>query len=441
MEEARRNSHLQQALEEEKRQGQKIGVIARTAALLVVAVMLPFINPNWDVLYYEVLLILFILLGLAQLRIARVGHSRLELAFIFLDLLLLAITLLMPNPFLAESWPSATYYRFEGFSYFYVLLAVGTLAYSWRTVMAFATWVPVIWLAGMLLIIWYGHLVPALTEGIYTLFTGYERLAPLYDPNNVNVMGRIQEVVIFFLVASILGLKSLRSNQLLLRQARIAAERANLSRYFPPTLVDDLANHDEPLGEVRSQEVAVLFADIVGFTRMVEARSPDDVVAVLRRFHATLEDAVFANGGTLDKYLGDGIMATFGTPRRGDRDATNALRAARAMHESIDRWNGERKKIGDRPIKLSVGINYGPVVLGDIGTERRLEFAALGDTVNVASRLEHATRKLRCRIVVSRSLFDHIRVENAELPLLADMSAHASLKIRGRAQTVDVMTC
>ena len=88
-------------------------------------------------------------------------------------------------------------------------------------------------------------------------------------------------------------------------------------------------------------------------------------------------------------------MATFGTPEAGADDAHNALAAARAMLASIDAWNRERGGPGREPIRLSIGIHYGEVVLGDIGSERRLEFAVLGDVVNVASRLEQLTREAR----------------------------------------------
>ena len=100
-----------------------------------------------------------------------------------------------------------------------------------------------------------------------------------------------------------------------------------------------------------------------------------------------MEEAVFAHGGTLDKYLGDGLMATFGTPFASERDALNALDCARAMMDSVARWNETRAARGEPPIRASVGLHYGPAVLGDIGANR-LEFAVIGNTVNVASRIE-----------------------------------------------------
>ena len=104
-----------------------------------------------------------------------------------------------------------------------------------------------------------------------------------------------------------------------------------------------LSKNDEPLKQVRNQNVAVLFADIVGFTAYADGRSPGEVIATLRQFHERMEREIFRHGGTLDKYLGDGLMATFGTPFAGDLDAVNALRSAQAMLASVDELNLERE--------------------------------------------------------------------------------------------------
>jgi adenylate cyclase len=166
------------------------------------------------------------------------------------------------------------------------------------------------------------------------------------------------------------------------------------------------------------------------------------VVATLRAFHGKLERAVFDHGGTLDKFLGDGVMATFGTPTVGPHDARNALAAARAACAAIASWNAERAARGEPAIQVSIGIHYGPVVLGDIGSERRMEFAVLGDVVNVAERLEGLTRRLGCQIVVSDDTVQALRKESpGEVDaLLAGFGAAPAQELRGRAQPVAVWT-
>lgn len=434
------NPHLWRALEVDKMEGQRIATWARTAALAVVALLLVFVNPRLEVLYYEALLVLFVVIGIAQLRAARVGQSRVELALIVADLLLLTLTLTVPNPMASEPWPTAFQFRFEGFVYFFIFLAGATLAYSWRTVLSIGLWAAAIWLAAVGCVLLFGTTYPELSVRVREALGGFERVFDLLDPNSVNFPSRIQEVTVFIIVAAILGLKSRRTSQLLMRQADLAAERANLSRYFPPSMVDELAHRNEPMGGVRSQEVAILFADIVGFTRYAESSTPDDVISLLRGFHAALEEAVFSHGGTLDKYMGDGMMASFGTPTPSPADAGNAIAAAFAMQESIALLNADRTDKGLEPIRLSVGVHFGPVILGDIGNARRMEFATLGDTVNVAARLEAATRSLSSGIVVSQEAMDAVADAALRARYCKDMRFHQDLALKGRSEDVDVWT-
>ena len=157
-------------------------------------------------------------------------------------------------------------------------------------------------------------------------------------------------------------------------------------RYFSPNVVELLAGQDEPPGPVRRQDVAVLFADIVGFTALAETMTPEAVMETLRVFHGRMSREVFACGGTLEKYIGDAILATRAAPS--DRDAGNMRRAAGSMLAALDRWNDERRSAGAAEIR-GIGVNYGPVsLLGDLGGEHGMAFTVIGDTVNASSRLQ-----------------------------------------------------
>jgi adenylate cyclase len=225
---------------------------------------------------------------------------------------------------------------------------------------------------------------------------------------------------------------------------RAAAERArsNLSRYFSPNVVEMLAAQDEPLGAVRRQTVAVLFVDIVGFTRMAEAMQPEAVVTLLRQFHERMTAHIFTCSGTVEKYIGDEIFAVFGVPTPSDDDAANALICADMMLEALDRWNAERVERREVPLKIGIGLNYGPAVFGDVGSEHSMSFTVIGDTVNTAARLQGLTRTLETPLVVGDPLVDAVRAGSSETTVrLADrLHDQGEQALRGRAGAVRVWT-
>lgn len=398
--EAPQNRHVQEALARHKREGMDLAVRARIGALSVTALLLIYLNPNWDVTWYLFLLFCLVLVGLMQRRVGQVGQSRAELGLIFADLFLMTVALLMPNPLQVNEVPTALIYQFAVFQYFYVILATGVLSYSWRTIIALGNWTLVLWMLGALAVWWFGWQDPRVTEAAMMMFPDIPDLGVQMNPNLVHWDMRIQEVVVFFLVAAILAMTVRRYQGLVLSSAEMARERTNLARYFSPTMVEELSTKDEPLGQIRSHDAAVLFVDIVGFTAYSDGRPPEEVIDTLRAFHARMESEVFAHGGTLDKYLGDGLMATFGTPLPLEDDAPRALACVRAMVDRMAALNADRKADGVPLIDARFGLHFGTVVLGDIGANR-MEFAVLGDTVNVASRLEAMTRALQVQAIVS----------------------------------------
>ena len=160
-------------------------------------------------------------------------------------------------------------------------------------------------------------------------------LADYFDPNYASILKFQNEVIVFLLVSAGLALLVRRSRALVAERADAERARGNLARYFSPKVVDTLAERDEPLGRVRRQAVGVLFADLVGFTTMAEEMTPEEVMALLRDFHGRMEEEVFRHGGCLEKFIGDALLATFGVPDPGPRDATDTLACARGMQAAL----------------------------------------------------------------------------------------------------------
>lgn len=229
------------------------------------------------------------------------------------------------------------------------------------------------------------------------------------------------------------------------QEAKRVVERAqaNLARYFSPKIVETLATKDQPLGAVRRQNLAVLFADVVGFTTLSEKLEPEQVIELLRDIHVWMERAIFQCEGSIEGYMGDGVLAMFGFPQAGVKDARNALSCAYKLLDAQQVWNLARSERGMSPIRIGIGLNYGPVVVGDVGTEEYVEFTVIGDTVNTASRLQQATRTLQCDLVVGQNLVDAVKDEHGcedATDLLERLRPHGDLTIRGRKQAVGIWT-
>ncbi len=371
--------------------------IARTLGQFAVAVLILVITPPDVWLYILSILCLFILTGWLHywLALKRWGGAWLEYAAATLDFAILTFVVIYPPPSSHLDVHPAFFLRFDNFDFLYLILAA--LAISLRPMLMIWGGLNgvVFWSIGL----WW--LIAA--KGANTdLFTdqqvGEDELSLLSDETFVDLGIQLQGMVVFLLVAIMLAIAVEASQRLFQRQVTQERRAANLSRYLPAESVEALADRDDPFAVEAETEAAVLFADIVGFSGMAEKATPREVIELLRGVHAVVAEQIFAHHGTLDKFIGDGVMATFGAVTKGDADAANAVACAEGILEAVKTFNQTRRS---DPVTISVGVHYGPVVVGDVGSARRMELAVIGDTVNVASRLEAATRALGVGAAIS----------------------------------------
>ncbi|MGQ9920850.1 MAG: adenylate/guanylate cyclase domain-containing protein [Desulfobacca sp.] len=199
---------------------------------------------------------------------------------------------------------------------------------------------------------------------------------------------------------------SLRSRLRLYQQKHLL--RDTISRYVSPQVCEEILKNPQllQLGGKR-QRVTVLFADIWGFTSLSERLAPEKVVEMLNRFFTAMVDIVFEHEGTLDKFIGDNLMAVFGTPLEIKQPAVQAARCALAMQRRLREMQHEACQIG----RIGIGINTGEVIAGNIGSPRHMDFTVIGDVVNIAARLESLTRELDADILVGPATHEELAAE------------------------------
>ncbi len=221
------------------------------------------------------------------------------------------------------------------------------------------------------------------------LMSAEDRVLGVLYVDNVSASHRFNEFDLAFLVAfSNIAAVAIENTQNRERARVEEVKRLNFERYFTPQIAERIASSEGATrlgGEKR--EVTVLFSDIRGFTALSESMPPNDMATLLSAYFSEMVECVFRNDGTLDKFIGDAVMAQWGAPIGGKEDPDKAMQAAIEMMRELEKLNEKWKEEGRPQMQVGIGLNHGEAFAGNIGSERRLEYTVIGDTVNTASRL------------------------------------------------------
>ena len=230
-----------------------------------------------------------------------------------------------------------------------------------------------------------------------------------------------------------------RARHLLVRSVSEGAAARDLSRFFDPGVAARIrgAAMSIKAGEGELRDVAILTVDLRGFTRLSTELAPADVMKLLQDYQGRVCPLIVSNGGSIDKFLGDGILASFGAVVPSPTAAADALRAADAVIEAADRWAAERRAAGLPPLSIGLAAASGRVVFGAVGDGERLEFTVIGDAVNFAAKLEKHNKDEKTRAVVDGGTYARAEQQGYVAPAVRER--RPGRKVAGVADLVDIV--
>jgi len=294
--------------------------------------------------------------------------------------------------------PPSFYLKAPTLLYVFIFIALRALRFEARFVIAAG----VIAASGWAAMAWYSVAGP---DGMARITRDYV----LYMTSNRVLIGaEIDKIVSILTVTAIIAVAIRRARRLLIRAVAEGAAAHELSRFFAPEIARRITAAETELraGEGYACDATILFTDIRDFTLYAQAVPPAELVAALAEYQALVVGIVQGHGGAIDKFMGDGVMATFGAARPSDSEAADALRAIDAVMRAVEEWNAARAAAGRQTLRVGAAAASGRVICGAVGDETRLEYTVIGDAVNLAAKLEKHTKAEGVRALAAAGTFE-----------------------------------
>jgi adenylate cyclase len=221
--------------------------------------------------------------------------------------------------------------------------------------------------------------------------------------NSVLIGGEIDKIISILMVTGILALAISRARGLLERSVAEGDKAKTLSRFFAPAVIEQMAAAEKEvsLGQGVEREAAILMMDLRGFTPLAQDLSPNDLICLIVEYQSRMVPIIRKYNGVVDRFEGDGIIASFGSVRESTTYAADALKATAELIEAADKWWEERISQGLEPINIGIAVASGAIVFGIIGDEERLEYTILGDCVNLSAKIEKHTKQENVRALAT----------------------------------------
>ncbi|UCH74798.1 MAG: adenylate/guanylate cyclase domain-containing protein [Rhodospirillales bacterium] len=377
----------------------QLGIVVFFAALYAVAPKT--YTGDWMFPPVTFALAAFFLAGVARLLVVRRGRVAgwFVAASVVTEFFLLL--LLIWSYHIQYEQPPAFYLKAPTLLYIFIFIALRALRFEARYVILAGGTAAVGWMAMALYAVYADPSGTVVTRDYVEYLT----------TNSILIGAEMDKIIAILLVTAILSLALVRARRLLVRAIVEEAAARDLSRFFAPEIAARIVGAENQIrpGYAEAREASIMTIDIRGFTKLANTLSPSELIGTLVDYESRMVPVIQAHGGCIDKFLGDGILATFGAAAPSETHAADALRALEAVIGAADDWNREREQRGQQPLRVGAAVAAGRVVFGAVGDYTRLEYTVIGDAVNLAAKLEKHNKVGETRALATRHAFELAR--------------------------------
>jgi len=325
--------------------------------------------------------------------------------------------------------PPPFYLKSPTLLYVFIFIALRALRFEARYVIAAGIVAAVGWTAMAL----YAALATGGTSVVTRDYVHY------LTSNSVLKGAELEKIIIILAVTSIIAAAITRAHKLLIKAVAEGAAAHDLSRFFSPEIARQITTAEQEVtaGTGQARDAAILMVDIRGFTRLATMVKPDDLVCLLAEYQSRIVPIIQRHGGTIDKFMGDGIMATFGAAVTSPTYAADALKTVDDIMETAAAWSSELEQENKPPIKMGAAIASGRIIFGAVGDESRMEYTVIGDAVNLSAKLEKHTKSEGVRALCTAAAFDIAIRQGYQPP--ASQEHRKARSIEGVEAAVDII--
>ncbi len=372
----------------------------------------------------------YFLFTLLRLHLAHRGHIEgwfLNLSVV-LDIALLMV--LIWSFHLQYAQPASFSLKAPTLLYVFIFIALRALRFEPRYVVMCGAAAALGWLALVAYAISVSYPDTMITRNYVTYLTS----------NSVLLGAEFDKIISILLVTAIIAIALMRARRLLERAVAETAAARDLSRFFPPEIARQItqSEHRIKAGEGEAREAAILSVDIRGFTALCSRLDPSALIALLTDYESRMVAVIQAHDGTVDKFLGDGILASFGAAVPSAAYAAAALRAVDGLVAAAEDWNADRRAAGEAPVRIGIAVASGRIIFGAIGDDTRLEYTCIGDPVNLSAKLEKHNSATGTRALTDGATYD-LAVAQGYAPPRPHPRA-AGVAVAGVAAPVELVT-